>query len=129
MTNTENIRLWVDTLRSGRFNQGNSALEITYPNGTVAHCCLGVACRVAMENGLDLPNCQYENSYGNGEKKTAFGRDPNVGYLPIEVRDWFGFSNTDPTISDTLTAVEANDEKRYTFNEIAYLIETRYLND
>jgi hypothetical protein len=42
-------------LRSGRFKQGGGQLHAKNSDGTWRHCCLGVMCIVAMENGLSLP--------------------------------------------------------------------------
>ena len=47
--NKENIQKWVDGLLSGEYEQGRGKL-----NKDGKFCCLGVACEVAIKNGLNL---------------------------------------------------------------------------
>lgn len=43
---------WVAALRSGKYQQGWKRLTRVMPHGEELHCCLGVACKVAIELGL-----------------------------------------------------------------------------
>ena len=48
--NRENMTLWLTALRSGEYGQGISYLK-THED---KFCCLGVACEVAMKNGVGV---------------------------------------------------------------------------
>lgn len=121
LVNRERVRLWVDALRSGRFEQAEGGLR----QGK-QFCCLGVACEVAREEGLDL-HVQHEG--GNG-----WSYNGEVSTLPIEVVDWLGMRSANPWISidpggNRIAATVANDMKHWTFAEIADGLENMYLND
>ena len=113
----DRLRLWIDALLSGKFTQTNGTLERMFgfkgaKNGGVSeiktrHCCLGVACRVAMDGGLNLSAMKpaqvlpsawrvFESSNIEDENwlmgpDTAFGPSQNGAYWPAEVAEWFGF--------------------------------------
>jgi|SRR5207247_10631804 len=96
----ERIALWADALDSGEFEQGQSALEIIKKDGTKENCCMGVACRVAMRNGLEL---HTETKFDDSVEMTWFsaGSTYNAGsstYLPQAVMDWYGFDINDPSV-------------------------------
>ena len=80
--NKERLKLWADALRSGEYAQTRNALmgAIEWqPDGNVSqvgYCCLGVACEVAVKNGLVLDYDVYEGDHGT---------------MPEAVAEWFGF--------------------------------------
>lgn len=127
--NPERVRLLVEALRSGRFQQGNGRLVTIDGDGSEKHCCLGVACVIAMENGLKV------STFGG----TQFGRafDGEQCYLPPSVRNWYGFTDrhppiyayTDVTSGDLFLSGAAgiNDAGRWGFAEIADAFERTYL--
>lgn len=78
-------------LRGDEFAQGQEALEKVYSDGTVLHCCLGVACRVAMRQGLKLQDMPDQRE---GYKVTTF--DGHDGYLPESVQCWFAYPEDNP---------------------------------
>jgi hypothetical protein len=51
---TENQQKWVEALRSGKFKQGIGQLEQVDDEGNSFYCCLGVACVIAEENGVEV---------------------------------------------------------------------------
>lgn len=111
----------VEALRSGKYQQGKAALEIIGEEQRT-YCCLGVACRVAEENGLVLSIKHHDNL-------VLF--DDNLGTLPSSVRQWYGFSTEegefDPEDDPTMlpvSLIEANDIHNFTFDMIADLIES-----
>lgn len=121
--NAEARRLWVDALRSDRYQQGTGALH------TVGgyFCCLGVLCEVALEQGMQLrvapvPHDTHRLSY-EGEDS----------YLPDEVVAWAGLSFANPTVpqpvypggdlATPVTLADLNDVTGLSFAEIADLIE------
>jgi hypothetical protein len=148
MANRERIQLFTAALRSGRFQQGTGALARRI-DGTWQYCCLGVACEVAAENGLDLPH-EDTASAGGGVLRhyTHSGRvtkDPfddfvNYVVLPASVSDWYGFDNHDPDLNfddigevlgevrrEPVSAAEANDGHGKNFAEIADAFDATYV--
>ncbi|MEU9871081.1 hypothetical protein AB0C87_24840 [Actinomadura sp. NPDC048021] len=115
----EKKELWATALESGRFKQGKGKLE-----AGGEHCCLGVLCRVAIENGLDIRVEPYEHSIETGEKPTAF--DDATNYPPESVEKWAGFDTDNPMVEveelGAVSLVSLNDTYGYTFEEIAKLI-------
>lgn len=138
--NRENIRKWVDALRSGNYTQTNGALH-----DTGGYCCLGVACDVAYREGA-IAVLPWDRE----------GEDNNNSLLSHDVRDWLGVESTDPILfenahvtwnedctrttlaacdcddswaHDDIPASGANDDYNKTFDEIADLVEERYLKD
>lgn len=127
--NKNNIKLWVDALRSGEFSQTQRAMHRAGPLALVGddylpagHCCLGVACEIAVKNGLDLDDWS------------------SAGYLPYEAMDWLGFNSINPIIAQgptlgepahtgDITAAFANDALGWTFDQIADAVEKRFLTE
>jgi hypothetical protein len=103
--NKDRLRLWVEALRSDEYG------------------CLGVACKVAVANGLDI------------DLDTFYHSDSGQN-LPREVSEWFGFDEgvvdpeltlPDPEDDDhVITATEANDDLGWSFHDIADAAENRY---
>ncbi len=98
--NKERVRLFVNALRSGQFKQGNGSLA---SHNSQTHqdefCCLGVACEVARNNGLELSRAEY-SSYGDGHGY-VYGDKYGHGeqyFLPGRVIDWFGFNAENPKL-------------------------------
>lgn len=101
----ENAKKWVAALRSGRYRQTTGLLT---RDG--AYCCLGVACAIAEDAGLDLPNWHDD------------------GALPWEVRQWLGMKSQwgnflidGQLLGTELTVLNDNGS---TFAEIAEIIES-----
>lgn len=123
--NTENMRKFVEALRSGEYTQGQDALEYVSNNGTILNCCLGVACRVAVKDGLNI-----EISI----KSSARTFDGAGGFLPESVQDWLGIEGRNPALDigrDGVShgATHLNDTDRWTFAQIADAFERTYLTD
>ena len=104
----------VEALRSGKYTQGQNALESVSPQ---RNCCLGVACRVAMKDGLDLP------VRADG---AVVRFDGAVGVLPHSVMDWYGFMMRSGDYGGYVgcSLVDDNDRSRLTFEQIADIIES-----
>lgn len=147
--NKERIRLLVDALRSGQYQQGTASLTRIDREGNLSHCCLGVACDVAINNGLEgvtriLPPrtqsgeathaCRYEwvgeDGLGDPERKLS------TAYLPIPVMNWFGFPNENPSVLGEnfpegigWEASYCNDVLRMPFSKIADAFEHTFLRE
>jgi hypothetical protein len=127
--NENNIRLWVDGLRSGQFAQGQMRLTRINEDGNQFDCCMGVACKVAVNNGVEVEVVEDEISVMyDGEEE----------FLPLSVQDWLGFEGHNPVLDPNpdshesapdglLHAAEANDDKKWTFEQIADALERVYL--
>lgn len=105
--NQENIRKWVRALRSGEFAQTRGFLS---KEG--AFCCLGVACEVAIANGV--PVAKSVDSRGvtyDGFEKT----------IPFKVEGWLGLRLGSATALSNLNDCGA------LFGEIASTISEMYL--
>lgn len=118
--NKDNLRKWVAELRSGKYTQGEGALCTMRSNCKDAHCCLGVVCEVAMENGVELV---ISEQIGLTAKYKRYGDETEV--LPREVREWLGVHSCNPLIGD-LKAVTINDSYKLSFDEIADRIEKHF---
>lgn len=77
------IRRYVAALRSGEWTQAVGLLSY---RGT--YCCLGVACEVAIEDGMPLMRERYMgevSAYGMPGSRT------HRSTPPMELRQWYGF--------------------------------------
>ncbi len=95
--------LLVDALLSGKFKQGQGGLKQIY-EGKTLHCCLGVACEIALEHGLKLDVQEVDGLVGDdGNGSGMNGRvvrfNNEEGVLPSEVEKWFGFEEANPRVS------------------------------
>lgn len=132
--NKENMLLWVQGLRSGRFPQGRGHLKGLTQGpidadgnrqpDTLDYCCLGVACEVAMENGVKMAIVAY------GLNPIDYGFNGTSTSLPDLVAQWLGLGyETNPVIVDSdglfVRAIRANDNLRWRFVHIAdHLVRT-----
>jgi hypothetical protein len=106
---TEPQKKWVAALRSGEYSQVEGVLKT--PNG---HCCLGVACELAAQEGIILPSMAYK---GEG------GDDCLSGELE-EVRLWLGLNDALGRMNSPWSLADLNDDGK-TFAEIADIIESK----
>jgi hypothetical protein len=153
--NRERVKLLVDALRSGEYEQGRS-----YLRQDDSFCCLGVACEVARKNGLE-GNWELSN-YGAGIQTFGNREYSSIAVLPAAVIYWYGFDGEDPRLRltstghcghsrcrrpssrsragrrwrsrrtarpRTMTAAQANDYYKLSFEEIADGFEHTYLED
>ncbi len=133
--NRENMKLWVEALRSGEYKQGRGALctvveiDDTHP---VGHCCLGVACEVAIKAGVPLEKRVLNDSYRIADYRHGDGS--SLGRLPPVVSSWLGLEGRrDPTLKSAINGIEGattwNDTHGATFADIADMIEYTFLNN
>jgi hypothetical protein len=101
----QNRKLWIEALRSGKYQQTKSQLT-----DRMGHCCLGVACIVAGKTNREIED------------------DNNLDNFP-EVMDFFGLRYPEgeyggyPEV-DGSSLVCHNDDDDNTFDEIANIIES-----
>lgn len=81
-------KLLFDALRSDKYTQGQGKLSYRNPdNGSVSHCCLGVACEVYLEHHPD------ELVIYDIDNIRVYDGTPYE--LPTKVREWLGWDNSD----------------------------------
>lgn len=105
MMNPEVKKLWLEALRSGKYEQGRGKLRSTDNK----FCCLGVLCDISNLGVWEGGRFVYY--LGSG------------GILPTAVMVWAGLDDVDPKIDSSVRSIEANDMFRKSFAEIADLIE------
>ena len=115
--NKEVKALWLDALRSGKYEQGLGTLCDVNDDGDRKFCCLGVLCDVAIEQGLPIE--VQVNSH-----TTIY--DDSSGYLPDSVREWAGLASYNPLVKvngEERAVAQVNDTGDFDFPAIADLIE------
>ena len=145
VVNKEAMREWVEALRSGTYMQGSGALRRQTIKGE-KFCCLGVFCNV-FEKSVDVKGC-WEPLVPN-----FYTYDGN-GYGLVHAFNEFLFPSTDDTYfegvvrvwehdplqpcpagwtvcgaSCAVNVVDLNDDKGWTFNQIADALEWTYLRE
>lgn len=88
--NQEIKKLWVDALRSGRYEQGVGVLR----DRADKYCCLGVLCELAVEaNVLERAEPDIEGVYSY-HGPLAGSDDSSVILLPVSVMHWAGLEGS-----------------------------------
>jgi len=140
--NPEIKQLWLEALRSGKYEQGKSLLR---PDDN-SYCCLGVLCQIAEERGI----CKYVPSDTHKGFTVGYPDVFQDGYddgnlyedseLPWVVKQWAGVESENPKITlneknikeyfkgtmqdnTKVSLAELNDNFGYTFAELADIIE------
>lgn len=131
----ESLKLWVEALRSGKYTQGHNQLQ-----SDEGYCCLGVAVRVAMENGV-IPNEDTPIEGGtlrsypkvmewlgiDHEGSSIIDKNVPCPYIDVQVFDGEFFSLT--ACNDGHSIIEHSNSKafdRLTFDQIAEVIESQW---
>lgn len=105
MTLTENQKIWLDALRSGKYNQGNTYLCIDDE-----YCCLGVAAEIFGEGHL------IEEGY-----RTSF--DGHTSLAPEYVVQVLNLKDDVGSRDDDQNALAWLNDKGLTFAQIADIFE------
>lgn len=131
--NLDRIKLFADALVGDEFTQGHDYLAYQRVDETLRHCCLGVACEVAIANGLEISRQVLDIPDKFGRRHAVFGNEKFM--LPGPVMDWYGFSGDlaltllHPITGGRLvqnTAVRLNDELKVSFLGIARALGTTF---
>lgn len=155
--NLDRVRLWVEALESGNYQQGHRLLCHIEADGSEKVCCLEVANLLAAADGVPMQSmtvsCCYPLVAHDPEKR----HDPHQerGYMvspseldwrPYDLNRsvmtdatvrWLGFQSSNPIIgrhrhgdngSMYITAISANDASRWTFEQIAAVVRFSYLS-
>lgn len=103
--NAERVELLAAALESGEYQQGRQQLHMKDYEAGDRYCCLGVACEVAVKNGLEL------NVREDSEGTRSY--DGSITILPRAVAQWYGFAR-DNGGEDSPSPWENNDGWLYT---------------
>lgn len=120
---------WLQALRSGDYKQSVGFLKTD-----AGYCCLGVLCELyAKEHdtgSFQAMNVSTTYSANIHIHKFVVGENTESQFLPYIVADWAGLSEVNPFMQDVVSGdkewyrvSQYNDEYRYTFAEIANIIE------
>ena len=141
MVNKENVRKWVDALRSGEYAQTTGVLFRDSGDDEAGYCCLGVACDLSGL-GQWIEDEDDQNEYGYSTM--TFVVDGVDGYidqqgatvLPMAVADgWLGIPDTNPSVlvglvqtpSGLPESLASLNDAGLTFDQIADVITYEYL--
>ena len=85
---------WADVLESGRYAKGTGVLHELEGEemdlGKDRFCCLGVLCRMAVEEGVEV---ETENMYDSANPgNVVMGYAEETGMLPRKIREWAGIA-------------------------------------
>lgn len=138
------IMAWARALKSGQYAQVQEVLT----DGS-GYCCLGVACEVAIQDGLNLTKelvAADESDFDEDEDRYQY--DGEGAVLPRLVLGYYGFQSTNPLLAkvkvdrwDNVTdscvwsgeyrkvpASELNDSFGWSFDRIADAVIAVYIN-
>lgn len=110
--NPEIKKMWVDALESGEYKQSNNELR-----NSLGFCCLGVLC--------DLHEKATGKHFWNLDMWNDFRYFGESGILPIEVIQWSGVQDFNPSIEyegEERDLAGLNDDARLSFKQIAAII-------
>ena len=129
--NKEVAMMWVDALRSGEYPQTRGQLQSVDDTGMHSYCCLGVLCDLHRRrtNAGDWDGGYYETAgVYNGDG--GLGVDSNPEVPTVAVQQWAGLKAANPNVprpnDDRLTIAELNDDRYWTFGQLAALIEEKW---
>jgi len=100
---------WVDALRSGEYQQTQERLR-----KEDGFCCLGVLCDLYIKEN----NVEWEINEVDG-----YFYEKNSAVLPPSVVGWAGVEDSNPYVNGGIGTLSGLNDKGFTFNEIAGLIE------
>lgn len=119
----DNAKKLIAALRSGEFDQIKRKLHTKY-----GYCCLGVACELAVREGVIPP--------GVPDEANIYYYEENSSSLPWSVQRWLGFSTGTGAFWDSsydggypipqlgAESLAALNDAGWTFEKIADLIES-----
>jgi hypothetical protein len=107
--NAKTVPKWIEALRSGKYKQGREALKRDEGDGSYSYCCLGVWAEVAGDKRLDKAITGMLDEETNNELLSSI------------------YASQERYLNRKLTneLVILNDETRYTFEQIADVLEMR----
>lgn len=125
---TPNQLKWVEALESGEYKQDTDRLGVLTvvddEGNTVSHCCLGVACELAVLDGVAM---QVFDLYDDFCRYRRY--ETSTGSLPSAVVEWLNIGASAPMRANwripmigAHNAAQRNDDMKQSFEEIAAAI-------
>lgn len=101
----KNVQKWLTALRSGKYEKVTHSLREEIGQNKFGYCALGVAMKVAEDNGVPIAESAWSRAY-----------------LPYEVKNWLGATSSNISLNGN-SVPDLNDDEGFTFNQIADEIE------
>ena len=111
----EIAEMWVAALRSGKYKQGVHRLANAE---RTKHCCLGVLCEVAIEDGVPL-----ETSGASQFHWPSTAYDDATAKLPLRVQCWAGMASDHGSLGREMPSLMLQNESGTSFDGLADIIE------
>lgn len=125
--NSQIKQKWIDSLRSGKYQQGQSKLY----SGD-GFCCLGVLCDIYAKEVGDKSWVMKDPDYKfDAEKFDYWYFDDQSECLPECVQDWAELNEKDPVVTnrvvgeDYVTTLASLNDRGVTFEDLADMIESQ----
>lgn len=120
--NKPNVTMWIEALRTGPYSQTVGSLQ-----DADGFCCLGVACEIALMDGIPLQVGRYEN-FCAPEDEYQVSYNDETEFLPSEVCKWLDIStdHNEHSIQHTLTCMNDSGDSFY---KIANYLEDRLADE
>ena len=112
-------KAWTLALRSGDYTQTRRKLA-SKGHSSTSHCCLGVLCEIAIEQGAEVSKIMTPGSRGNWERPVAYNGEVTVP--PEAVNIWAGADAR----RDDWDYLSAMNDDGHSFHEIADYIDTNW---
>ena len=124
--NSQIKQKWIDSLRSGKYQQGQSKLY-----SSDGFCCLGVLCDIYAKEVGDKSWVMKDPDYKfDTEKFDYWYFDDQSECLPKCVQDWAELNENDPVVTNRIvgeyiTTLASMNDKGVTFEDLAEMIEAQ----
>jgi len=118
-----NFSRWIDALESGDYLQTTGVLRRDAEGGQPTFCVAGVAVDLAIKDGVPVEWDADSRTYIWADRCQCgcdlgpFAMTSNHT-VPGPVKEWLGVTET-PTVAAGVTVIQANDDRAWTFPEIA----------
>ena len=147
--NKDRVRLLVEALESGEYEQATGTLAKVDDTGKIRYCCLGVATLLALQADSTLEPVTGCNKACCRDEEDDPTRWYTEGILSDDVKNWYGFERADPTIDvgpdapdplstdahragdppNIYSATGCNDTLKLTFPQIAAAFRRTFLDE
>lgn len=123
MNTNEARKIWIEALRSGKYQQGEGYLKVfSEEKGTFQYCCLGVACEIFKET----LNLREEEENRGSSSFNGLGLIPPgeiVSLLGLHTAYGNKYGDAAEEEFQGASLVDLNDELKLSFEEIAEVLE------
>lgn len=134
---------WIAALESGEYAQTTGHLQIAksddekFPKG---HCCLGVLCELAIQDGVissrEIPSCadgrtevEYYAVRLDDDMNEVESDDTSTSDLPVAVTRWAGFNDSNPEAFLTVAEYPEIDPENELTEDAGWYVSLAEMND